>query len=130
MAGLSRGQRCSASGTQGGGIPRPKPWTARAADRPAALGWDLFVSQALEAADRAWVAMTSDPRRTADRQHQLRGSLGQVIIGGRKLDQSQVETTAGGRVWYAIDDEDKVLWVTQAGIAHPKQTEAPRRRTR
>jgi hypothetical protein len=115
---------------RGADLPRPKPWTVKAADRQAALGWDLFVSQALEAADRAWVAITSDPRRTADRQHELRGSLGQVIVGGKKLDQWQVEPTAGGRVWYAIDDEDRVLWVTQAGIAHPKQTEARRRRNR
>ena len=87
----------------------------------------MFVRQALDAADRAWVAITSDPRRTADRQHQLRGSLGQVIVGGKKLDQWQVEPTAGGRVWYAIDDEDRVLWVTQAGVAQPKQTDARRR---
>jgi hypothetical protein len=75
--------------------------------------------------------MTSDPRRTAERQHQLRGNLGQVTVGGKKLDQWQVEPTAGGHVWYAIDDEDRVLWATQAGIAHPKETEArrqPRRR--
>ena len=83
---------------RGADIPRPKPWTVKGADRQAALGWDLFVSPALEAADRAWVAMTSDPRRTADRQHQLRGSLGQVMVGGKKLDQWQVEPTAGGRV--------------------------------
>lgn len=30
----------------------------------------------------------------------------------------------GGRAWYALDDEDRVLCVIQAGIAHPKQTEA------
>ncbi len=115
---------------RGADIPRPKPWTVKAADRQAAEGWDLLVSQAFHAADRAWAAMTSDPRRTAERQHQLRGSLGQVTVGGKKLDQWQVEPTAGGRVWYAIDDEVRFLWVTQAGLAHPKETEARRRRKR
>ena len=74
--------------------------------------------------------MTSDPRRTADRQHQLRGSLGEVMIGGKKLDHCQVEPTAGGRVWYAIGDEEKIRWVTQAHPALPKQTDVRRRKQR
>lgn len=111
-------------------IPRPRPWTVRAADRQAGVGWEQLLSQAPEAADRAWVDMTSDPRRTADRQHQLRGTLGAVTVKGRKLDQWQVEPTAGGRVWYAVDDEDRTLWITHAGPGHPKQTDARRKRKR
>ena len=115
---------------RGADIPRPKHWTVKAADRQAAVGWDLFVSQPLEAADPAWVAMASDPRRTADRRHLLRGSLGEVTIGAKKLAHWQVEPTAGGRVWYGIDDEERILWVTRAGVAHPKQTDIRRRRQR
>ena len=111
-------------------IRRPKPWTVRAADRQAGIGWSQLVAQAPEAMDRAWVDMTSDPRRVADRQHQLRGQLGQATVGGKKLDQWQVEPTGGGRVWYAIDDDSRTLWITQAGPGHPKQTDKPRRKKR
>lgn len=74
--------------------------------------------------------MTSDPRRTADRQHQLKGSLAEVSVKGKKLDHWQVEVTGGGRVWYAIDDDERTLWVTQAGPGHPKETDTTRRKKR
>jgi hypothetical protein len=74
--------------------------------------------------------MTSNPRRTDDRQHQLRGRLAQTTVGAKLLDHWQIEATAGGRVWYAIDDTERTLWVTQAGAAHPKQTDTRRRRKR
>lgn len=74
--------------------------------------------------------MTSDPRRTADRQHQLKGKLGEVVVNGKKLDHWQIEPTGGGRVWYAIDDEERTLWVTQAGPGHPKETDTRQRRKR
>jgi len=109
-------------------IPRPNPWAVKAADRAAGKGWDQLESQASSAADAVWVAMTSDPRRTNERQHQLKGSLGEVVVGGVKLDQWQIEATGAGRVWYAIDDESRTLWVTAATTGHPKQTE--RRRSR
>lgn len=115
---------------RGDAIPRPQPWIVKAADLTAGKGWDSLVAQHPEAADRAWVAMTSDPRRTDARQHQLKGALGSVSVGGATLQQWQFEATAGGRIWYAIDDEARVLWVTHAGTGHPKQTETPRRKKR
>lgn len=60
---------------RGDEIARPQPWTVRAADRRAGLGWDELLRQAPEAADRAWVSITGDPRRTDSRQHRLKGSL-------------------------------------------------------
>jgi hypothetical protein len=60
-----------------------------------------------EAADRGWVAMMSNPRRTDDRQHQLKGQLAQTTVGGQALDHWQIEATAGGWVWYAIDDTER-----------------------
>ena len=109
-------------------IPRPNPWTVRAADRAAGIGWDQLVAQAKSSADAAWVAMTSDPRRTKERQHQLKGSLGEVVVGGVKLDQWQFEATSTGRVWFAIDDKSRTLWVTGASTGHPKQTVRRRKR--
>ena len=115
---------------RGDDIPRPRPWRVRAADRTAGVGWDQLVANYPEAADRAWVAMTSNPRRTDDRQHQLKGQLAQTTVGGQVLDHWQIEATAGGRVWYAVDDTERTLWVTQAGAAHPKQTDTRRHRKR
>jgi hypothetical protein len=55
---------------------------------------------------------------------------GEAIVGGKKLDQWQLEPTSGGRIWYAIDDDERVLWITQAGTGHPKQTDTRRRKQR
>lgn len=115
---------------RGDAVPRPKPWTVRAADLTAGKGWDSLVAQFPEAADRTWVAMSSEPRRVDGRQHQLKGSLGTVVVAGRSLDQWQFEVTGAGRVWYAIDDETRTLWVTQAGAGHPKKTDTKRKKKR
>jgi len=66
---------------RGDEIVRPNPWTVRAADRQAGKGWDDLAGQVVDAIDRAWVAITSDPRRVDGRQHRLRGALGAVKVG-------------------------------------------------
>lgn len=104
-------------------LSRPKPWTVRAADRRAYAGWQQLLRQVPDSLDRAWVAITSDPRRTDQRQHTLKGALGVVKVGGAALEQWQYEITGGGRIWYAIDDEQRTLWITRAGAGHPKATE-------
>ncbi|WP_344662996.1 hypothetical protein [Catenulispora subtropica] len=92
-------------------------------DRRAALGWRNLLSQALDSLDRAWVAITADPRGVSGRQRRLEGSLGLVKIHGADREQWQYEVTSGGRIWYAIDDDRRTLWITHAGTGHPKQTD-------
>ncbi|WP_223199378.1 hypothetical protein [Solihabitans fulvus] len=77
----------------------------------------------VEAVDRAWVAITSDPRRTDGRQHRLKGHLCTIAIDGQPMEQWQFEVTSAGRIWYAIDDRTRTLWITKAGTTHPKQTD-------
>lgn len=113
---------------RGDEIPRPSPWRVVAADSTAGKGWDALTRQYRAAADRAWVAITSDPRRTDDRQHRLKGSLADVVVGGRAMERWQYEVTGAARVWYAIDDETRTLWVTHAAVGHPKETDRPRQR--
>lgn len=108
-------------------LDRPNPWLVRAADRQAFRGWQQLLTEAAENLDRAWVAITSDPRHIDQRQHPLKGALGVVKVGGASLEQWQYEVTGGGRLWYAIDDENRTLWITQAGTGHPKQTDTRRR---
>ena len=110
-----------------GKIPRPGPWLVRAADRQAYQGWQHLLTAAPENLDRAWVAVTNDPRNIDQRQHPLKGALGVVKVGGASLEQWQYEVTGGGRLWYAIDDDTRTLWITRAGTGHPKQTDTRRR---
>jgi hypothetical protein len=64
-------------------------------DRTAGVGSDQLVANYPDAADRAWVARTSNPRRTDERHHQLKGRLAQTTFGGQLLDHRQIEATAG-----------------------------------
>ncbi|MEU4808462.1 hypothetical protein AB0H20_04615 [Nocardia fluminea] len=83
------------------------------------------MSQAKANADRAWLAITANPRCREDpsRQHPLKYDLGRVKVDGSVYEQWQFEVTGGGRIWYAVDDETRTLWITHAGTGHPKQTD-------
>jgi hypothetical protein len=72
---------------RGDEIARPRPWTVRAVDLAAGKGWDQLVDQFPEAADRAWVAITSDPYRREERQHPLRGTLASASVDGKQFEQ-------------------------------------------
>lgn len=112
---------------RGAQLPRPRPWLVRAVDRQAYQGWQHLLAAVPDNLDRAWVALTSDPRCIDQRQHPLKGALGVVKVGSAMLEQWQYEVTGGGRIWYAIDDETRTLWITRAGTGHPKQTDKRRR---
>ena len=71
----------------------------------------------------AWERITADPRDRTDRQHRLKGSLGQRLINGVEMEQWQYEVTGAGRLWYCIDDEHRTVWLTDASTGHPKATE-------
>lgn len=86
-------------------------------------GWEQICSVAAANARVAWDRITSDPRRRDSRQHPLKGRLGARTINRRELEQWQYEVTAGGRIWYCIDDEARTVWMTGASPGHPKSTE-------
>jgi hypothetical protein len=102
----------------------------RVVDMQAGQGWAALLSQAPGNLDRAWISITADPRCREDlsRQHRLKFDLGTVKVDGAELEQWQYEVTGGGRIWYAIDDERRTLWITQAGTAHPRKTDRRRHR--
>lgn len=108
---------------RGDDIPRPKAWKFTFGDRQAANGWAELVRSAPNAADHAWVAITSDAKRTDGRQHQLKGNLATATHRGKKLPQWQYEVSGGGRVWYLVDDEQRHLILTHAGPGHPQATD-------
>ena len=114
-------------------MPRRKE---RVAPPPAAAAWDFCyaTNDAVKGCEQicatssanaraAWERITADPRQRDSRQHPLRGSLGQRTVNGVHLEQWQFEVTAGGRLWYCIDDDAKTVWLTDAHVGHPKTTE-------
>jgi hypothetical protein len=71
-----------------------------------------------------WRQMRTDPRPPIDQRHTpLRGDLATKLIGGHPLEQWQAEVTGAGRIWYAIDDDRRTVWLTHASTGHPKATE-------
>lgn len=103
--------------------PGPAEWDVRFGDASAVGGWERLSSQAPGPTRNAWMTLRSEPRARNDRQHPLKGELGTRSIGGRILEQWQLEVTGAGRVWYAIDDERRTVILTLASVGHPKGTE-------
>ncbi|MFE3190136.1 hypothetical protein ACFXHA_14080 [Nocardia sp. NPDC059240] len=88
-------------------------------------GWEDLARQAPANLRRAFEAIRADPRSTTnpDRHHRLKGELGTALWKGAMLERWQYEVTAGGRIWYLIDDDKHTAWIVHAGTGHPKTTE-------
>ncbi len=98
-------------------------WDFRYANNDAVKGWEQISAAASANARTAWEKITVDPRRRDSRQHRLKGALGQRSVNGLEMEQWEYEITASGRLWYCIDDEAKIVWLTGAHVGHPKATE-------
>ena len=98
-------------------------WDFRFATSNAVKGWEQICSAASANARVAWERITAEPRRVDTRQHRLKSSLGTRAVNGSDLEQWQYEVTAGGRIWYCIDDDRRTVWMTDASVGHPKTTE-------
>jgi hypothetical protein len=59
-----------------------------------------------------------NPQRT----HKLRGSLSTRKVEGVTYEQWQHEITGAGRVWYCVDRKNRIIWITQVALGHPKGT--------
>jgi hypothetical protein len=108
-----------------GVAPPPKAggWDFRFASNDASKGWDQLCATAASNSRRAWERITAEPRHRDQRQHPLKGSLGQRNVNGKNLDQWQYEITGARRIWYCIDDDTRTIWMTDASVGHPKTTE-------
>jgi len=100
-------------------------WHVRFGTTDAAKGWDELCRQARGNTRGAFEAMRSNPRpNPTDRHHRLRGDLGKRTVEGETLEQWQIEVTGGGRIWYAVDDNRRTVWIVHAGPGHPKATDS------
>ncbi len=99
-------------------------WEVKFGDTKAAKGWEQLCDRAAVKTREAFELMRSDPRPSEDDDHyRLRGGLSVREFRGRGLEQRQVKVSGSGRIWYLVDDEERTVWVVQAGIGHPKATE-------
>ncbi|WP_245673025.1 hypothetical protein [Nocardia lijiangensis] len=100
-------------------------WEARFATSEAAKGWEDLCRTARSNTWEAWIVLTERPLAPENpaRQHRLRDTFGTRVIAGRTLEQWQYEVTAGGRIWYCPDPEQRIVWVVLARAGHPKQTD-------
>lgn len=97
----------------------------RFATAESAAGWEVLAQQVPGNLRRVFDALRADPRAALnpDRQHRLKGVLGSVMWKGATLERWQYEVSAGGRIWYLIDDARATVWLTYAGAGHPKSTD-------
>lgn len=103
--------------------PASGGWDFRFGTNDAAKGWELLCQSAGANTRAAWETITADPRNRTSRQHPLAGSLGKRPVNGNELEQWQYEVTGAGRIWYCIDDNARTIWMMDASVGHPKQTE-------
>lgn len=104
--------------------PGQNEWDMRFGTTDAAKGWEELCRQAPHNLRRAWEALRTDPcPAPTARQHQLKGSLATGTHEGRALPCWQYEVTGGGRIWYLVDADRRMVWVHAASTGHPKATD-------
>jgi hypothetical protein len=103
--------------------PGAGEWDLRFGERTSAQGWEQLCAQAPGPSLVAWAAIRADPRARSARQHILKGDLATRSIGSKILEQWQYEVTGAGRLWYCIDDDRRIVWLTLAMVGHPKPTD-------
>lgn len=97
----------------------------RFASKDAADGWEELARVATKALRAAWEAIDADPLTPTNvaRHHRLKAGYATVTVKGKTLEQWQYEVTAGGRIWFGVDREEKIVWITYASTRHPKATD-------
>jgi len=103
---------------------KPGEWLIRHASKDAADGWTNLCAQQPGNIATLYDRLAKDPRQidNRDRQGPLKGDLGRATVNGEVLEQWQYEIAGGGRVWYAVQDNDRVVWITKAAARHPNET--------
>lgn len=64
------------------------------------------------------------PTTRSDVQKPLRGSLGKRVLGGVEMAQWQYDISSGARLWYCVDLDKQIVWLTLAAMGHPRATDA------
>lgn len=76
-----------------------------AADKGVAEEWDKWARQEPNALAQAYDQLASNPTQFSSRQKRLKGNTyGTGTYEGKTYDRWQYEATAGGRIFYFVDD--------------------------
>ncbi|MGW6413055.1 hypothetical protein ACWF95_38915 [Streptomyces vinaceus] len=107
-------------------------WDVRHGTADGAKGWEELSQQAPGNTRRVWDALRADPTPNPEtsRQHRLRRELASRMFGGKELPQWEYEVTAGGRVRYLVDTDQRKVWIILAGTGHPSDTDKNKVRRR
>jgi crotonobetainyl-CoA:carnitine CoA-transferase CaiB-like acyl-CoA transferase len=99
-------------------------WTLRYASREVAEGWVNLCAQIPGVMATVYDRLTDNPRHSDNsvRHSRLHSNLRATTVNGDILEQWQYEVSGGGRVWYAINDATRVVWITKATARHPNET--------
>lgn len=105
--------------------PRAGEYDLRFASNDAAKGWTDLCAQAAGNTRTAYEALRANPcpKPSTERHHRLKGDLGTGRHDGNLLEQWQYEVTGGGRIWYLVDRDARVVWLVYAATGHPKATD-------
>lgn len=106
--------------------PDPQPWKVKPASAQAHKQWQEAMQREPDMMSAERARLTERPTFRGDNPrwtHQLKHDLATRRVGSDKLPQWQHELTSGGRIWYCIDKEERVVWVTNVALSHPKETE-------
>jgi hypothetical protein len=105
--------------------PGPEQYELRYDSADAVKGWRDLCSQAKSNTERAWLALRNQPTPNPPtaRQHPLKGDLATVKHKGVIRSLWQYEVTSGGRIWYVVDEDRKIVWLTKVSVGHPRQTD-------
>lgn len=68
------------------------------------------------------------PTERTDVQKRLKGSLGTRVFRGVDMEQWQYDISSGARIWYCIDRDARVVWLTNASAGHPTATTSRNKR--
>lgn len=117
------------AGKKGGRVPQPSDpgdWTLRFLKSSVSDDWDKLCAQEVGAASASYDHMAKMPRARGARCTRLAGAMESKLVDGKTLERWQFEMTGGGRIFYLLDDDRKIVWVEAIHFGHPKQTEKKR----
>ena len=84
---------------------RTDEWEIVAADKGVSGEWTRFAKQDPNALATAYDQLSTNPTQLSSRQKQLQGkTMGTGTYEGRTYARWQYEVTAGGRIFYFVDD--------------------------
>ena len=107
--------------------PTGDEWDLRCATKES-LAFDEMETQFPGNCAEAKARLKSAPTTRSDVQKRLRGSLGKRTIGGVEMYQWQYDISSGARLWYCVDPNERIVWLTLASTGHPRATVAKGKR--